>query len=122
MRKGKKQTGTLLSIPINPHDLKALEDILHGYSAYLRNNGPVTPKMTQKIQRLEDIRGRIVFLRQGGEGVAATVSRDEIQTICEAMFAFVKIIRRTVPQSFTRDDTLRRVNLLRKSLQEERSS
>ncbi len=45
------------------------------------------------------------------------VSKDDILVIREAMLTFVQVTRRLVPQSHERDETLKRVGLLRKHLE-----
>jgi hypothetical protein len=117
MKKEHQHEGTSLPIPIAPNDLNAIGDILAGYIAYVQNNGHGSAQTRNKLQELQGIHSRIIFLRQGGDGTAAAVTTNDLRAIREAMLIFVRVIRHTVPQSSERDETLRRVTLLRKSLE-----
>jgi hypothetical protein len=108
------------SIPLLPlgfHDLQAIENILSGNIGYLRNMTPLASQTVTRIQMLEDIRARIQLLRFGGDGKTTMVSEGDILVIREAMLTFVQVTRRLVPQSPERDETLKRVGLLRKHLE-----
>lgn len=118
MKKKKKgPEGIRPQIPIGPQDLLAIENILSGNIGYLRNAASLSPRNVIKIRQLEDIRTRIQFLRLGGDGEIAPVSRNDILVIREAMLTFVQVMRRIVPPSSERDETLRCVDLLRKYLE-----
>ncbi|MBA2396829.1 MAG: hypothetical protein H0V70_29225 [Ktedonobacteraceae bacterium] len=121
-RKKRQKCSALPQVLIGPHDLKAIDEILTAYVAYLRNHEYLLPHMGKKIQAFEDLRTRIVSLRRGGEGGETLLSLDDLEAMRQALFAFVQIIRRIVPPSPERDATLKSVNGLRQHLEQGFSS
>jgi hypothetical protein len=107
----------LPQIPLASGDLEVIGDILGGNIAYLRNNAPLSSQTVTRIQELEKIRVCILVLQYKGDGQRVEVSRDDLLIIRAAMITFVQLTRRIVPQSPERDETLKRVNLLRKHLE-----
>jgi hypothetical protein len=110
---------TLPQVELAANDIKTVDDILRGNIGYLRNNAKLTRQTLKRIQELEDLRGRLLFLRRGGEQSAVLVTVNDIRCIHEAMRTFVKLTRQLVPQSQERDETLGAVSRLRKYIEQQ---
>jgi hypothetical protein len=111
------EQNAFIQLPIGPHDLLALENILSGNIGYLRNTASLSEQTVTKIGQLEKMKTRIQQLRLGGEGERESVSRDDVLVLRTAMQTFVQLTRRLVPPSPERDETLKRVGLLRNHLE-----
>jgi hypothetical protein len=112
----KRQDKPAPQMKIGMNDISVIENILKGYIGYLRNTARTAPTM-KRIQKLENIRQRLVFLRSN-EGNATWLTEDDLRAICEAMRTFVKVTRQRVPTSQEREETLNAVDLVRKHLEQ----
>lgn len=116
-RRNKSSQGKVPQVPIGPNDLEAIETILSGTMNYFRNSIPFSSQTATKIHVLEDLHQRIQFLRHSGDGTIILISQEDFLLIREAIQTFVQLIRRLVPSSPERDETLKRVNRLRRHLE-----
>jgi hypothetical protein len=118
-KKGKEKGAheSFTQLPLGPHDLLALENILSGNIGYLRNASSFSEQTVTKIDQLEEMKRRIQQLRLEGEGGRVSVSRADIRVLRDAMLTFVQLTRRRVPPSFERDEALKGVGMLRKHLE-----
>lgn len=96
---------SLTVLPIAWDDLKAIEDVLKGYLAYVRNTMPAGSKREQRVRILQRLHERVVHLLAKGEG-ALLFSVDELVALKEAISGFAALITWMVPQSSERDGVL----------------
>ena len=108
----------LPQVKLAANDIQVVDTVLMGYMGYLRN-ASLRRQTVQRIQELEDVRVRLLFLLCGGEKNAVLLTLDDIRCIREAMMTFVKVTRQMVPQSNERDKTLETVNALRKHIEKQ---
>ncbi len=98
------------------NDLQAIQNVLKAYLAYVGHTIP-SPAQRQQIQILRDLGRRLTFLLCSGPGSAAVLTVNDIEVICEALKAFVILVRRMVARSPERDETLSAVEALRHHLE-----
>jgi hypothetical protein len=108
---------TVPQVMLGVNDTQVVDNILMGIIGYLRNSPRLTPQTVKRIQELEGLRVRLLFVLHGGENNAVFLTVDDIKAIREAMITFVYITRRIVPQSKERDETLETVSALRKHIE-----
>ncbi len=97
--------GNIPLLPIAWDDLKAIEDVLKGYLAYVRNTMPAGAKREKQVHTLQGLHERVVHLLTKGEGVLL-FSVDELVALKEAIRGFAALITWMVPQSSERDGVI----------------
>jgi hypothetical protein len=97
--------GDVPLLPISWDDLKAVESVLKGYLAYVRNTVPEGAKRERQIHTLQGLYERVVRLLAKGEG-ALLFSAEELMALKEAISGFAALIMWMVPQSSERDGVI----------------
>ena len=99
-------------------DLSVIDGAVMGYLAYLRQAVPPSRKRDRRIRLLQDVHLRLspVLDQNTQTDTPIPLTGWEIQALNFALAGFAKLVRRTIPVSQERDETLRRFELLRQQL------
>ncbi|HLJ36266.1 MAG TPA: hypothetical protein VKU38_21590 [Ktedonobacteraceae bacterium] len=104
-------------ITLHPNEIIVLESVVKGYLAFLRHGMPPSKKRDGQIRTLQRVQQHLIPLAHAQrEQRYFPLTADEIQALDDALRSFVLLVRRMVPASRERDETLRDVENLRQQL------
>jgi hypothetical protein len=104
-------------VSLHPNDISVLEHVVRGYLAFLRNGVPPSKKCDVQIQTLQRLQQRLTTITSAhAENTCFPLTADDIQALDAAFRGFITLVRRMVPVSQERDETLLDVENLRQQL------
>ncbi len=106
--------GEVPAVPFGASELEGIEQVLWGYSRYLRTL-PASEQRAQQIATLERIRERLAaqLVTGSAEAVQVFLDAEEVGALLAAMVEFVRLVRHAVPTNEARDAVLEAITLWR---------
>jgi hypothetical protein len=107
---------SLPTLPVGMGDLRALRSIVHSYMALLRRTVPPSRKRDEEMAVLQRLHFRMAGIPADAVEVRVNLTVSEIQALSKAIAGFAAFVRRKVPASRHRDETLGMLEKLRQDL------
>ncbi len=107
-------------IILHPNDITALAEVVKGYLAFVRRSVPVSRQRNAQIRTLQRLHQRLLALsytaQTQSEQKCFPLTADEIRALDDALRGFAMLVRRMIPPSRDRDETLRDIENLRQQV------
>jgi hypothetical protein len=104
-------------VSLHPDDISVLAQVIRGYLAFLRNEGVPSKKRAVQIHTLQRLQQRLTAITSAhAEKTCVALTADDTQVLDAALRGFITLVRRMVPASKERDETLQDVENLRQHL------
>jgi hypothetical protein len=101
-------------VSLHPNDISVLQQVVRGYLAFLRNGVAPSKKRAVQIQAVQRLQQRLTTLAYAhADNTCVPLTADDIQALDAALRGFITLVRRMVPASQERDETLQDVENLR---------
>lgn len=98
-------------IPFSLAELQAIEQVLWGYSQYLRKSS-ASVRNSERYRSLQSIRQRLTGQLKRGDGeVRIFLSVDELEELVSALREFVRLLGRLFPRTEEREAVRETVNI-----------
>jgi hypothetical protein len=104
------------SLRLNFNDLTAVRGIIRAYITYTRWTSKPSRERDEQLQVLESLYVRLASVPANVTDIAFLLSTAEVAALDCAIAGFCAFIRRKVPPSQERDETLQEVERMREAL------
>jgi hypothetical protein len=104
------------TLALNFNDLAAVRGIIRAYITYTRRASKPTRQRDERIQVLESLYVRLANIPVNLPDIALLLSVAEVAALDCAIAGFCTFVRRRVPPSRQRDETLQDVERMRQTL------
>ncbi|MEO8971286.1 MAG: hypothetical protein ABI406_06775 [Ktedonobacteraceae bacterium] len=106
-------------VTLHPNDIVALENVIKGYLAFLHRGVPPAKKRAAQVRTLQRVQQRLTAMTNAHtEHTCVPLTATEIEALDGALRGFIMLVRRMVPTSKERDETLLEIENLRQQLAE----